>query len=44
VFTVGVEAYRGVLPVYANLPEVGFADRATELANLATQADFGCPT
>src|SRR5262249_39076382 len=35
VYPVGAEAYRGVLPVYANLPEVGFADRAIELANLA---------
>jgi len=37
-YSVGVETYRGVLPVYANLPEVGFADRAIDLANLA----LGC--
>jgi dihydrodipicolinate synthase/N-acetylneuraminate lyase len=35
VYTVGVETYRGVLPVYANLPEVGFVDRAIDLARLA---------
>ena len=34
-YRVGVETYRGVLPVYANLPEVGSADRAVELAQLA---------
>jgi 4-hydroxy-tetrahydrodipicolinate synthase len=37
-YTVGVETYRGKMPVYANLPEVGFADRAIDLANLA----MGC--
>ncbi len=36
-YTVGVETYRGVLPVYANFPEVGFADRAIDLAQVAIE-------
>jgi 4-hydroxy-tetrahydrodipicolinate synthase len=38
VYEIGVEVFRGSLPVYANIPEVGTASAAIEYAELAQNA------